>query len=805
MSSEHETELIPGQSKTKQDGESNEVRTLIKNPIPAIKHQKIFHIVLGVALFFFILGLVFLIFGVYSYKKSLCQEDGRSISLNKDQKKFRSFLKDTFNLYHENYPNEAYTDPSLQPRQYFEKFVPYDPSWKSLKSRTDHAIRLQKELKDLDINLSNLRPREKKAYAQLEHFLESIFGNPYDENYYTGDWMLGTNYGCWQRFCELFQPLDKIFQHKKFVPETYNDLNKIVSKLKLFKNSIENYKHNIVLGVRTGMVRPSEVCQNGYDIFVSLSPKVKHLGAKGVLKERYTKTLLDSKYYDKISVKDVEAFKTQHKVKNITEKMSDVLLDYLGKPLHEFIEFLKTNHSRHCVPSSVSSGLANLPLKRVWLDQKETDIETTQKLPTGEILKGAKSYEMILPYFTTTSKYDVSSINSLGETEKQKLYKRIKDIAVQIIKKPEAESIRELKIDLEHPRHFFNTTPIPEEENGQTGGSRCHDMKTARKYCPVRYEAMQAWFEYVQMTMARLHPMLVNMFYQAGDKVTTPNCAIGLRANFNPGLTSHFYTQSDSKCSTQAYYNIPFFTKKPGPKYGIYSVVGHETRPGHHTQSQGFNEHFSSSGNNDVIDWLNTITYYSAFTEGWALYAENPLLAVETDLYKNEPLQEYGMIKWQIWRALRLVVDTGLHFRGMKLNEALKLFAEFAWDETDQSYTDVVRYMGLPGQATSYTIGQLAIIQMRKEVEDALGDEFNEKEFHYIILSQGSAPLQYLQDYTKDFIRCKLKPDSSPDCPSILDPKRANHPKMKSEKIGTDERWEQVRSVLHGRHNKHYH
>ena len=81
-------------------------------------------------------------------------------------------------------------------------------------------------------------------------------------------------------------------------------------------------------------------------------------------------------------------------------------------------------------------------------------------------------------------------------------------------------------------------------------------------------------------------------------------------------------------------------------------------------QVQGFNEYFSSSGNNDVIDWLNTVTYYTAFTEGWALYAENPLLAKETDLYKDEPYQEYGMLKWQIWRALRLVIDTGLHSRG---------------------------------------------------------------------------------------------------------------------------------------------
>lgn len=81
-------------------------------------------------------------------------------------------------------------------------------------------------------------------------------------------------------------------------------------------------------------------------------------------------------------------------------------------------------------------------------------------------------------------------------------------------------------------------------------------------------------------------------------------------------------------------------------------------------QVQGFNEHFSESGNKDLFDWLNSNTYYTAFTEGWALYAENPLLATETDLYDGEPLQEYGMLKWQIWRALRLIIDTGLHARG---------------------------------------------------------------------------------------------------------------------------------------------
>lgn len=81
-------------------------------------------------------------------------------------------------------------------------------------------------------------------------------------------------------------------------------------------------------------------------------------------------------------------------------------------------------------------------------------------------------------------------------------------------------------------------------------------------------------------------------------------------------------------------------------------------------QVQGFDEHFSKTGSKDIVDWLNSETYYTAFTEGWALYAENPLLAQGTDIYKIHPLQKYGMLKWQIWRALRLMIDTGFHYKG---------------------------------------------------------------------------------------------------------------------------------------------
>ena len=80
-------------------------------------------------------------------------------------------------------------------------------------------------------------------------------------------------------------------------------------------------------------------------------------------------------------------------------------------------------------------------------------------------------------------------------------------------------------------------------------------------------------------------------------------------------------------------------------------------------QIQGSFENFGDECE-DIIDWMDSTGYYTIFSEGWALYAENPLLAYDTDVYQDNPLQKYGMLKWQIWRAIRLIVDTGLHYKG---------------------------------------------------------------------------------------------------------------------------------------------
>ena len=114
------------------------------------------------------------------------------------------------------------------------------------------------------------------------------------------------------------------------------------------------------------------------------------------------------------------------------------------------------------------------------------------------------------------------------------------------------------------------------------------------------------------------------------------------------------------------------------------------------------------------------------------------------------------MIKWQIWRALRLIVDTGLHYKGMTRTKALELFSKYAWDSTDVAEKEVTRYQSGPGQATAYMVGQLAFINMRKTAQKKLGNKFTLKDFHYYVLSLGPAPLSYISEQVELFSKCTI-------------------------------------------------
>ncbi|KAK3726833.1 hypothetical protein QZH41_005371, partial [Actinostola sp. cb2023] len=280
-------------------------------------------------------------------------------------------------------------------------------------------------------------------------------------------------------------------------------------------------------------------------------------------------------------------------------------------------------------------------------------------------------------------------------------------------------AVAEFRKILNSSSSYFNEEPFPKNESGAAAHRRCNSVEGAKKHCPARWRAIQKWFDEARKAMSLLDPKTINMFYFTGAKHTTPNCPVELKPNLNPSSGAQSYSSSNKACTYSASYYIPFFLERLGPNFSEWSINAHEARPGHHTQVQGRVEHFQSTCS-DSLGWVNQNTY-TAFSEGWALYAESPLIAEDTDTYDNEPMQRYGMLQMQIWRAIRLVVDPGLHYKGMTRAEALQLHSDYAWDDTDVAQKEVTRYQSVAGQATGYMIGQLDIKKAREYATRELG------------------------------------------------------------------------------------
>ncbi|OMP30797.1 DUF885 family protein [Mangrovimonas sp. DI 80] len=182
-----------------------------------------------------------------------------------------------------------------------------------------------------------------------------------------------------------------------------------------------------------------------------------------------------------------------------------------------------------------------------------------------------------------------------------------------------------------------------------------------------------------------------------------------------------------------------FYTPIPNvTEYNIFDkedLFLHEAIPGHHFQISLAQE------NEELPDFRRTL-WYSAFGEGWALYAES--MGTELGLYKD-PYQYLGMLGAEIHRAIRLVVDTGIHAKGWTREEAIAYSLQNEAKSESKIISEIERYMANPGQALSYKIGQLKIIELRKKSQKALGDNFDIKAFHDQVLETGCVPLELLE------------------------------------------------------------
>ena len=178
------------------------------------------------------------------------------------------------------------------------------------------------------------------------------------------------------------------------------------------------------------------------------------------------------------------------------------------------------------------------------------------------------------------------------------------------------------------------------------------------------------------------------------------------------------------------------------PLYNLTALTLHESAPGHAFQMPIAMEH------KDQPEFRQH-TYISAYGEGWALYCEK--LGVEMAMY-DTPYDRFGMLGYQIWRAARLVVDTGIHSQGWTRDQAIAYFRRYTALSDREIQTEIDRYIAWPGQALSYYLGEMAIIEARTKAEKALGNKFNIRAFHDAVLELGSVPLPVLKARIDRFI-----------------------------------------------------
>ena len=327
-------------------------------------------------------------------------------------------------------------------------------------------------------------------------------------------------------------------------------------------------------------------------------------------------------------------------------------------------------------------------------------------LPNGD-----EFYNLKIRSFTTTN-YSPEQIHQIGLSEVNRISNRMKEIFYQLgyeVDKTIGEMMNELN---ENSNFLYADTPdrkkiIISDYNKMLVQAE-KDVKPYFERLPKSKVEIKAVPEYSEKTAA-------GGYYQA------------------PSL--------DGSRAGVFYANL--YDIKQTPTFGMRTLTFHETIPGHHLQ-------IALNQENKELTLYRKLGYRtSAYTEGWALYAEQ--LAVEIGMTKNL-YDELGVLQSEMFRANRLVVDTGIHFKKWSREKAMDYMKKTTGMSDTQVRVEIERYIVWPGQALSYKIGMLKILELREKAKEKMGQNFNIKSFHSIILDQGIVPLFILEEIVNEWI-----------------------------------------------------
>ena len=229
---------------------------------------------------------------------------------------------------------------------------------------------------------------------------------------------------------------------------------------------------------------------------------------------------------------------------------------------------------------------------------------------------------------------------------------------------------------------------------------------------------------------------------------TLPRMTFGIKEvpeYLAPKTASAYYMPPSGDGTRAAFFYINTHNFERQRLYTITALSLHETVPGHHIQIALQHEI------NDVPDFRR-FQHFTAFVEGWALYAEH--LGLEMNMY-DDPNDNFGRLTMEMWRACRLVVDTGIHYFGWSREQAIDFMVENTMMPRQEIQVEVDRYIVWPGQALAYKMGELKIRELRELAEKQLGEKFDIREFHDCVLRQGAVPLDVLENNVKVWITQK--------------------------------------------------
>ena len=210
-----------------------------------------------------------------------------------------------------------------------------------------------------------------------------------------------------------------------------------------------------------------------------------------------------------------------------------------------------------------------------------------------------------------------------------------------------------------------------------------------------------------------------------------------------PKFTGGRYIGAPRDGTRPGYYWVNTYNLPSRPLYVLPALTLHEAVPGHHLQ-------IALTQELEDLPAFRRTTYLDVFGEGWGLYSE--YLGIEAGMYTT-PYTRFGRLTYEMWRACRLVVDTGLHAMGWTRDQAMDYMASRTALSLHEIRTETDRYISWPGQALAYKMGELKIRELRGEAEEALGELFDVREFHDAILSSGTVPLTVMEEKVRGYIR----------------------------------------------------